>query len=143
LRALNICPRRSGFFSIIEEVEDMKLREVVQILRAEVLCGEEFLDEMDLECAYGADLMSDVLAFARPGSLLLTGLTNIQIVRTAQMLDLPAVIFVRGKRPQDAAIKLASQINMPVLICQMSMFEACGLLFAKGILPCHIPERGV
>lgn len=121
----------------------MKLREVVQILRAEVLCGEEFLDEMDLECAYGADIMSDVLAFARPGSLLLTGLTNIQIVRTAQMLDLPAVIFVRGKRPQDAAIKLASQINMPVLICQMSMFEACGLLFAKGILPCHIPERGV
>ncbi|MGI6253142.1 MAG: DRTGG domain-containing protein [Aminivibrio sp.] len=121
----------------------MKLREVAQILRAEVLCGEDLLDELDLECAYGADLMSDVLAFARPGSLLLTGLTNIQIVRTAQMLDLPAVIFVRGKNPQEAAIKLASQINMPVLVCQMSMFEACGILFAKGILPCHIPERGV
>ncbi len=59
----------------------MKLRDVVQNIRAEVLYGEELLDSIDIECAYGADLMSDVLAFARPGSLLLTGLTNIQIVR--------------------------------------------------------------
>ena len=120
----------------------MKLREVASLINAEVLSGEELLDEMDIECAYGADLMSDVLAFARPGSVLLTGLTNIQIVRTAQMLDLPAVIFVRGKKPQEAAVKLASQIKMPVLLCHISMFEACGILFQKGILPCHIPSRG-
>jgi predicted transcriptional regulator len=132
-----------SLFSIIEEDDNMKLRDVVQNIRAEVLYGEELLDSIDIECAYGADLMSDVLAFARPGSLLLTGLTNIQIVRTAQMLDLPAVVFVRGKKPQEAAVKLASQIKMPVLLCQMSMFEACGILFAKGILPCHIPDRGV
>lgn len=120
----------------------MLLRDVAEIIKAEVLYGEEMLDSIDTDCAYGADLMSDVLAFARPGSLLLTGLTNIQIVRTAQMLDLPAVVFVRGKKPQEAALKLAGQIKIPVLLCQMSMFEACGLLFAKGIRPCHIPERG-
>lgn len=116
---------------------------MVQTIRAEVLYGEELLDSIEIECAYGADLMSDVLAFASPGSLLLTGLTNIQIIRTAQMLDLPAVVFVRGKKPQEAAVKLASQIKMPVLLCRMSMFEVCGILFAKGILPCDIPDRGV
>ena len=77
----------------------MILRDLVTLIRAEVLCGEDLLDSIDIECAYGADLMSDVLAFARPGSLLLTGLTNIQIVRTAQMLDLPSVVFIRGKKP--------------------------------------------
>lgn len=121
----------------------MKLRDIASLIRAEVLSGDEQLDDIDIECAYGADLMSDVLAFARSGSLLLTGLTNIQIVRTAQMLDLPAVVFVRGKKPQEAAVKLASQIKMPILLCQMSMFECCGILFQKGILPCHIPDRGV
>ncbi len=121
----------------------MILRDLVTLIRAELLCGEDLLDSIDIECAYGADLMSDVLAFARPGSLLLTGLTNIQIVRTAQMLDLPSVVFIRGKKPQEAAVKLASQIKMPILVCQMSMFETCGILFQKGILPCHIPDRGV
>ncbi len=121
----------------------MKLRDVAMNIMAEVLSGGELLDSIDIECAYGADLMSDVLAFARPGSLLLTGLTNIQIVRTAQMLDLPAVVFVRGKKPQEAAVKLASQIQMPILLCHKSMFESCGILFQKGILPCHIPNRGV
>ncbi len=121
----------------------MNLRDVALNIKAEVLSGDDLLDTLEIECAYGADLMSDVLAFARPGSLLLTGLTNIQIVRTAQMLDLPAVVFVRGKKPQEAAVKLASQIQMPILLCQLSMFESCGILFQKGILPCHIPDRGV
>ena len=121
----------------------MKLREIAQSISAEVLFGEELLDTIEIQCAYGADLMSDVLAFALPGTLLLTGLTNIQIVRTAQMLDLPAVVFVRGKRPQDPAIQLASQIGMPVLLCPLSMFEACGILFQKGLEACTIPARGV
>ena len=121
----------------------MKLREIAQSISAEVLSGEELLDSIDIKCGYGADLMSDVLAFALPGTLLLTGLTNIQIVRTAQMLDLPVVIFVRGKRPQEPAIQLASQIGMPLLVCPMSMFEACGILFQKGLLACTIPSRRV
>ena len=121
----------------------MKLREVVEHIKGDVLYGEELLDSIEIEYAYGADLMSDVLAFARPGSLLLTGLTNVQIIRTAQMLDIPAVVFVRGKRPQEPAIKLASQLGMPVILSHCSMFETCGVLFREGVLPCNIPAREV
>lgn len=121
----------------------MRLNEISDFVGAEVLFGRELLNEIDIEYAYGADLMSDVLAFARPGSLLLTGLTNVQIIRTAQMLDIPAVIFVRGKKPQKEAIELASTLKMPVLLCHKSMFESCGILFVKGVLPCAIPDREV
>ncbi len=120
----------------------MNLKEVAHILRAEVIYGEELLEDVDVTCAYGADLMSDVLAFARPGSLLITGLTNIQIVRTAQMLDIPAVVFVRGKKPQEGTILLAEEIRLPILVSPLSMFETCGMLFQNGISPCPIPERG-
>lgn len=119
----------------------MNLTEVARILRAEVIWGDELLDGVDITHAYGADLMSDVLAFARPGTLLITGLTNIQIVRTAQMLDLPAVLFVRGKKPQDSAVTLAKEVRLPMLVSPLSMFEACGLLFQNGICPCTVPER--
>ena len=106
----------------------MKLVDVVRFTNAEILYGEELIGAIDVEYAYGSDPMSDVLAFARPGSLLLTGLTNVQIMRTAQMLDIPAVVFVRGKRPQDAAIALASQVKIPVILSRLSMFETCGIL---------------
>lgn len=121
----------------------MKLSDISGFIDAEILYGAELLEDVEIDYAYGADLMSDVLAFARPGSLLLTGLTNVQIIRTAQMLDIPAVIFVRGKQPQKEAIKLASELGMPVLLCHKSMFETCGILFREGILPCTIPARGV
>lgn len=121
----------------------MKLCDISDIIDAEVLYGKDLLDGLEIEYAYGADLMSDVLAFAKPGSLLLTGLTNVQIIRTAQMLDIPAVIFVRGKKPQKEAVELASRLNMPVLLCYKSMFEVCGVLFKEGILPCIIPHREV
>jgi len=121
----------------------MKLRELSHLVDGTVLYGEEILDQIEVEYAYGADLMSDVLAFARPGSLLLTGLTNVQIIRTAQMLDIPAVIFVRGKNPQKETVELASRINMPVILVHKSMFETCGILFKEGILPCTIPSREV
>ena len=77
----------------------MKLSEIAGLINASPLCGGERLNDIDVPNAYACDLMSDVLAFCAPGSLLLTGLTNVQIVRTAQMLDIPAVIFVRGKIP--------------------------------------------
>lgn len=119
----------------------MNLCDVAGYIDAEILYGESLMTDITVDYAYGADLMSDVLAFARPGSLLLTGLTNIQIVRTAQMLDIPAVVFVRGKKPQKEAIELASRLNMPVLLCCKSMFETCGILYREGISPCVIPER--
>jgi len=119
----------------------MKLRQISDAIEAIVLYGNELLDDIDVDYAYGADLMSDVLAFANPGSLLLTGLTNVQIVRTSQMLDIPAVIFVRGKRPREETVKLAESLKMPVLLSPKSMFETCGLLYKAGVLPCNIPSR--
>ncbi|MDI3499409.1 MAG: hypothetical protein PWP50_453 [Synergistaceae bacterium] len=119
----------------------MNLRNVRDILNAEVLWGEELLDEMEVEYAFASDLMSDVLAFATPGSFLLTGLTNVQIVRTASMMDMPGVVFVRGKRPGSEALSLAKNMKIPLLLSCKSMFESCGLLFVAGILPCKILQR--
>jgi predicted transcriptional regulator len=119
----------------------LKLKEIVSCIGAEILYGENLLETVEIEKAYAADLMSDVLAFAWPGTLLLTGLTNVQIVRTAQMMDIPAVVFVRGKRPQEEAVALAKNVGMPLLISSMSMYETCGLLYKAGLSPCIIPSR--
>jgi len=119
----------------------MKLREVIEILNAEVLCGESNIDSIDAEYGYAADLMSDVLAFASHSMLLITGLTNIQIFRTAQMLDIPAIVFVRGKKPQDDLLELAKEAEMPIILTKDSMFAACGKLYEKGLTPCIIPDR--
>jgi predicted transcriptional regulator len=119
----------------------MKLREVVEILDTEVLCGEKKVDSIEVTNGYAADLMSDVLAFASHSMLLVTGLTNIQIFRTAQMLDIPGIVFVRGKKPQDDLVALAKEAEMPILLTKDSMFAACGKLYVNGLLPCIIPDR--
>lgn len=111
----------------------MKLREVKEILDAEVLVGEEMLD-MEVKTAFGADLMSDVLAFAKSGSLLLTGLTNDQVVRTADIIEIAAIIMVRGKKPTPEAIKLAEELKIPILATKYILFDTAGLLYTKGIV---------
>jgi hypothetical protein len=90
---------------------------------------------------YASDLMSDVLAFCSPGSVLLTGLTNVQIVRTAQMLDLPAVIFVRAKAPQEETVRLATGSGIPLLVSPKTMYETCGIIFREGVEPCPVPRK--
>ena len=87
------------------------------------------------------DLMSDVLAFALAASLLITGLTNIQIIRTATMLDMTGIIFVRNKRPLEEAVALARKLDIPVLLCKKSMFETCGLLYQAGLKSCTILDE--
>ena len=119
----------------------MKLNEVRELLDAEVLAGEGAVGSVEVEKAYASDLMSDVLAFSSPAALLITGLTNIHIFRTAQMLDIPAVVFVRGKKPDDKLLELAKEANMPILVTQMSMFESSGRLYGNGLAPCVIPKR--
>ena len=119
----------------------MKLNEVMELLNAEVLTCEEAVDSIEVDKAYASDLMSDVLAFSSTAVLLITGLTNVQIFRTAQMLDIPAIVFVRGKTPDDDLLDLAKEANMPILVTYMSMFEACGRLYGKGLAPCVIPKR--
>ena len=113
----------------------MTLREVQEILEAEVFFGDDQLD-MEVKTAFGADLMSDVLAFAKTGSLLLTGLTNPQIVRTSDVLDIAAIIIVRGKRPLPETIRLAEELNIPILGTKYILFETVGRLYTKGIVGC-------
>ena len=113
----------------------MKLSEVKNILDAEVIVGEEHLD-LEVKTAFGADLMSDVLAFAKAGSLLLTGLTNSQVIRTANILDIAAIILVRGKKPSTETINLAKELKIPLLTTKYILFETAGRLYAKGIVSC-------
>ncbi len=110
----------------------MKLKEIKEILEADLICGENYLD-VEIECAGGSDLMSDVLAFGQPGLLLLTGLSNIQTVRTADIIGANAVIYVRGKKPDSNGIELAGQKNIPLLSTKFMMYKACGLLYNHGL----------
>lgn len=110
----------------------MTLAEIREILNADVIVGEDMLS-MEVNTGFAADLMSDVLAFAKEGSILLTGLTNPLVVRTAETLDLRAIIFVRGKRPSLEAIKLAQEKGIPLLGTKYILFESCGRLFASGM----------
>lgn len=114
----------------------MTLREVKEILKAEVLAGEELLDQREPKSACGSDLLSDVLAFTKDNSLLLTGLTNPQVIRTAEMIDLIGVVFVRGKRPEPATVELAVIKKIPLLATRLPMYEACGRLYLQGLRGC-------
>ena len=113
----------------------MKLNEVKAILDADMLVGHDLL-EMEVSTAFGADLMSDVLTFAKPGCLLLTGLTNPQIIRTADILEIAAIIITRGKKPPPETIRLAEEIKIPVLTTKYILFESAGRLYEKGIRGC-------
>ncbi len=115
----------------------MKLSEVRRVLRAEVLSGEELLDEVEALSACGADLMSDVLAFTKERTLLCTGLTNPQVVRTAELIGLCGLVFVRGKRPPGEVVAMAAERHLPVLLTTYPLYETCGLLFAAGLPGCR------
>lgn len=110
----------------------MTVKEIADILQARFLCCEEE-GGRQINSAFASDMMSDVLAFVTEDTLLLTGLINSQSVRTAEMLDLPALVFVRGKNPHQDAVERAKMIGMPALTTQMTMYEACGRLFAAGL----------
>jgi predicted transcriptional regulator len=110
----------------------MKLDELREILEAEVLTGEELLSkEVNMIC--GSDLMSDVLAFIHADSVLLTGLVNPQVVRTAEMAEISCICFVRGKRPPKETIELAEEKKIPLMATMLSMYESCGRLYVKGL----------
>jgi predicted transcriptional regulator len=110
----------------------MRLEEVREILDAEVLTGENLLSrEVTIGC--GADLMSDVLAYGKSGSVLLTGLTNNQVVRTAEMADIVAICFVRGKKPDEKTVNMADSQGLLLLKTALPMFESCGRLYKHGL----------
>lgn len=110
----------------------MKLFEVKEILNATVLCGEEFMDK-DIKSACGCDLMSDVLAFVKDDALLLTGLINPQVIRTAEMMDIQTIVFVRGKQPDDSIIGMAKMKDITVMTTEYPLYVASGMLYSGGL----------
>jgi predicted transcriptional regulator len=110
----------------------MKLSRIMELLECDVLSGANGLDIEIAQCL-GADMMSDVLAFAEPGSLLVTGLTNSQSVRTAEIADATAIVYLRGKRPENRVLELAEELSIPILATKLGMFDVCGRLYAEGI----------
>ncbi len=112
----------------------MKLSEVKEILNAEVVAGEEFLDR-EVKSAFGSDLMSDVLAFVKDQALLLTGLVNGQVIRTAEMMDIKAIVFVRGKKPTEDIAALAKEYKMVVMTTDYTLYPSCGKLYCAGLVP--------
>jgi len=109
----------------------MLIREVMQILNADVIWGEDFNIEIHTAC--GSDMMSDALAFVKDQGMLLTGLLNPQAVRTAEMLDMRCIVFVRGKVPGQDVIALAKDCGIVLLSTKERMFTACGKLYKAGL----------
>jgi predicted transcriptional regulator len=118
----------------------MTLKEIQELLQAEVITGADRLDE-EVTSAGGSDLMSDVLAFGRPGILLLTGLSNSQSVRTASIIEAKAVVYVRGKKPDREGVELAQEKGIPLFSTQLMMYTACGLLFGHGLMGISGPPK--
>ena len=110
----------------------MKVKTIAELLEADVVCGEDKL-ETEVKSACGCDMMSDVLAFVKDQAVLLTGLCNLQVVRTAEMMDMRCIVFVRGKKPTEEIIEMARECGIVVLTTGMRMYLACGLLYSNGL----------
>lgn len=110
----------------------MKISKIRELLCAEVVCGEEMLEE-DVHSACGCDMMSDVLAYVKDQAVLLTGLCNLQVVRTAVMMDMKCIVFVRSKKPTEDIIELARDSGIAVLTSDERMYSACGILYTNGL----------
>ena len=110
----------------------MKLQEIIKIVKGKILTKQADLD-LEIPSCGASDLMSDALAFMKPGSLLLTGLVHSQSIRTAEMADLAAVVFVRGKTPGADVISLAEELKIPLIASPYGMYEMSGRLFNAGL----------
>jgi len=110
----------------------MTIREVMEIVEGRVLVGEDRLDTR-VETACGSDLMSDVLAFVKEKTVLITGLINPHVVRTSEMLDITCIVFSRGKLPSEEILEMADEIGITVLSSPMTTYTACGELYVHGL----------
>lgn len=111
----------------------MKLLKIKSLLDAELKNNIEGWEDIEFKTACGADLMSDVLAYVKDKSLLLSGLANHQVFRTAEMLDIRGIVFVRGKEPNDELIEFSEKIGIPVLVTDLPLYQACGILYSNGL----------
>ena len=110
----------------------MKISTITELLDAKIVCGEEFSGK-HVYSACGSDMMSDVLAYVKDQAVLLTGLVNTQVVRTAMMMDMRCIVFVRGKMPPQDVIKLANESGLVLLATNERMYVACGKLYENGL----------
>lgn len=110
----------------------MTVKEIVDILDGRIIYGEDLLDR-EVYKACGSDMMSDVLAFVKEQAVLLTGLVNPQVVRTAEMMDMQCIVFVRGKSPDMGMIDLAQEREIPLICTDLEMFTSCGRLYEHGL----------
>ena len=110
----------------------MTVSTLANLLQATIHTGENLLN-LEIKCACGADLMSDVMAFVKEEVVLLTGLTNLQAIRTAEIMDIRVIVFVRGKKPDREMIELAKEKNMALLSTDSSLFISCGKLYKAGL----------
>ena len=111
----------------------LKVREIVDILEAEVLTGNENMD-LEIYSGCGADLMSDVMAFVKESVILCTGLVNPQVVRTCEMMDIKVICFVRGKVPGENIISLAKEMGITIRTTEHPLFITCRKLYSAGIV---------
>ncbi len=111
----------------------MKISAIKDLLEADVVCYEEGLD-LHVYSACGSDMMSDVLAFVKDQAVLITGLVNSQVIRTAEMMDMNCVVFVRSKMPTAEMIELAKESSIVLLATNKKMYEACGILYSNGLI---------
>lgn len=116
----------------MESRGEMRIEEIVDILDGQLIIGTADIDiDIDIMSSCGADLMSDVMACDRDKKILLTGLVNLQVVRTAEMMDIRVIIFVRGKVPDSAIMSLAEEKGITIISTNLPMFFACGKLYSK------------
>ena len=111
----------------------MKIRQIQEVLEAQMIVGEDSLDK-DVHSACGSDMMSDVLAYVKDQAVLLTGLVNAQVIRTAEMMDMHCIVFVRKKEPTPEMIELAKESGIVLLATSKRMYEACGILYSNGLV---------
>ncbi len=114
----------------------MTPNDIVQLLGAACICGEEHL-EAPIRHAFAADLMSDVLRLNTENMLLITGMANLQVIRTAEMSDIPFILFVRDKKVTPEMKELAQENGILLLQCKQSMFKVCGELYKAGLPPVY------
>ncbi len=118
----------------------MKIHEISRLLDAKICCCEEKADS-EVSSACGSDMMSDVLAFVKDQAVLLTGLVNSQVIRTAEMMDMRCIVFVRNKQPTEEMLAIARDSGIVVLTTPMRMYEACGVLYSSGLNSLKVAAR--
>ena len=117
----------------------MKISKIIELLDAKVLWGEDKIED-EVHSACGSDMMSDVLAFVKEQAVLLTGLCNPQVVRTAEMMDMRCIVFVRDKKPTPEIVELAQESGIVLLASPKRLYEACGILYSNGLVGNKVKE---